>query len=147
MTDSLNKEAAKLHQIADANEEVLSTASSMFPFEFFPTSIVVTKAKVDIINTLFFFSKHIQSVLISEIGRVEVVTSLFFSELIIRAKTVDKVLIAVKFLPTKKALEMQSILQGLLVSTAEKVDVQAIPSKQLKKDARAAGRPLAEAAP
>lgn len=125
----------------DSND-VLCVVKGQWPFDFFPTTLVVTKSKVDVIDILFFFSKDISSILISEIARVEVTTNLFFSTLTIRSKTVDRVLKKVPYLRPSEAIKAQSIIQGLLIAKAEKLDVASMSSPQLQPMVETLGQPL-----
>jgi hypothetical protein len=137
-----SQNAAHLHSLADGNSAPLLVVKSLFPFDFFPTTIVVTKTKIDVVDKLFFFSKDINSFLITEVGRVEVTTNLFFSTLTIRGKTVDKILIKVGYLRAEDAIQVQSIIQGLIIAKTENVDVTQMASPGLESVVRTVGQPL-----
>lgn len=143
MTQSFySAEAAQLENLASGNNEVLCTIRSLFPFDFFPSTIVITRAKVDIIDMIFFFSKDFCSFMIPEIGRVEVSTNLFFSTLSIRGKTVDKVLKKVSYLRPSDAIRAQSIIQGLLIAKAENVNVTGIDTPTVESAVHTLGQPM-----
>lgn len=137
-----NTDSQQLENLAEGNSEVLCTVRSTFPFDFFPSTIVVTRDKVDIIDQLFFFSQDISSLMIREIGRVEVSTSLFFSTIFFRAKTIDKILKKVTHLKKSDALKVQSVIQGLLIAKAEQVDVSSVPATQVESATTRLGNPL-----
>ena len=141
MVDQKQSPEVKLQHIAKANEEILYSVSTVFPFEIFPTTIVISKTKIDIINYYFFFSKQLKSIMLSELGRAEVTTTAFLSCLILRGKISDIVLGRIPNLPSTRAQEAQSIIQGLLVSKTENIDVQHVDPQELRQSAKAIGQP------
>lgn len=135
-------ETQQLQNLADGSSQVLCTIKSVFPFDFFPSTLVISKAKVDIIDTIFFFSKDFSSFMIPEIGRVEVSTNLFFSTITIHGKTVDKSLKKVSYLWPADAIKAQSIIQGLLIAKSENIDVTNINAATVESATQTLGQPM-----
>lgn len=136
-----HSEPTQLQVLAQESSEVLCCVRSVFPFDFFPTTITVSRTKLDVIDQLFFFSKRINSFMIAELGRVEVTTGLFFSTILFRAKTVDKLLMKVSYLNTSDAMKVQNVVQGLLIAKAEKVDTTELDAAQVEMNIATMGQP------
>jgi hypothetical protein len=136
------QQSVHLNTLAEGSSDILCSIKSVFPFDFFPTTITISKTKIDVIDQLFFFSKKIDSILISDIGRVEVITGLFFSSILIRAKTIDKLLIDVSYLNQSDAIKAQSVIQGLLIAKADKLDVMPMNIQEVESGVRIAGQPF-----
>lgn len=132
---------AQLQNLANGNNEVLCTIRSVYPFDFFPSTMVISKNKVDIIDMIFFFAKDYSSFMIPEIGRVEVSTNLFFSTIRIHGKTIDKELAKITHLWPADALKAQSIIQGLLIARAENVDMSQIDGRTVEQATQNLGQP------
>src|SRR6185369_8263756 len=75
------KEIDKLDQLTIDTNNLLFAAYSVFPFDVFPTQIIIEKTKVGIKHQIFFLTSQIQSIMISDISNVEVDTSIFLSTL------------------------------------------------------------------
>lgn len=134
-------ESTALETLAQESSETLCSVQSVFPFDFFPTTITVSRTKIDVIDQLFFFSKRINSFLISEIGRIEVTTGLLFSTILFRARTVDKLLVKVSYLNGSDAIKVQNVIQGLLIAKAEKVNMTQLNTTEVESSVSVMGQP------
>lgn len=113
----------ELQNLAQENQEILVRASGVFPFDFFPSTIMVTKSKIDIQQRFFGFTSSSASFLITDLARIEVTSGMFFSTILLRAKVSDKILAKVSYLPKHQASQVQSVIQGLMIAEQEKVNV------------------------
>jgi hypothetical protein len=126
-----SQERHKLEKLGADNDVLLFSTKTVFPFQFFPTTLTVEKTKVNINKSLFIASNQIISILISEISSVEADTTLFFGTLRISSKLPGAAPLEVPFLRKSDAMKARRIIQGLAVSLTNKVDVTKIPNEQL----------------
>jgi len=122
---------AKLEKLASESTQVLFTCSSVFPFELFPTRLIIDKTKVDIERQIFFASKAVETILIKDIFSVAVETDLLFASLVLIHRLPNQPQVRVKFLSKKDAFRCQHILEGLMVVDNENVDLSHVPAKQV----------------
>lgn len=130
-----NKKGGKMDKLAKLieSERVLLSVKTVFPFTFFPDTVVVTEEKVSLVNEIFYFSKQIRSVLIKDIATVQVGTSLFFGKLEIIDKNFQARPIIVDYLKKDDALEARRVIQGLIVIAREEMDLQQTEISDLTK--------------
>src|SRR5579883_2089098 len=74
-------QSAKFEKLVHKTDRILLKVKAVFPFEFFPDSLVIDENKVNIIHRIFFWTSEIQSIPISHIQDVEVDTSILFATL------------------------------------------------------------------
>ncbi len=134
----------KLDSLVDKVREKLYVASTVFPFTFFPTTVVVRPDKVDIIFQEFFWSEHIHTTMVQDITDITVQTSLFFGTLIITDQGFHDKTITVSYLKKSDALNLRRIIQGLVVLKNEKVDATYIEKDLLIERLHQLGQARAE---
>lgn len=122
----------QLENLAKDENPVMMSLSTVFPFQFFPTVITIEKTKVSVRDTLFFGSNEIRSLMISDISTVETQSSLFFATLIIEKRMPPEPPISVRYLKKEDALQARRIIQGLMVTLQNKVDVTKVSTSELK---------------
>ncbi len=135
----VNSELEKIDQLIESQIQVLFQTVSVFPFEFFPTTLLIDKTKVTVKYKIFFTSYQLKSLLIQDISNIEVSTSWLFATLKIRSRLPSEKVMSIKYLWKRDALEAQKIIQGLMVGIEEHIDVSRIPSNQLRKRAEQLG--------
>lgn len=138
--------APTLKEVADKNTVVLTSIETIFPFEFFPATITVDLQKVNIVNSLFFFSKQRVSIPISEIFIVECDTNLFFGTLRIKDKRFDQEPISIQFLPKEQAKEVHRIIQGLMAVYDQKLSIEGMSTEEIKVSVEKIGSSFVETA-
>ncbi len=126
--------AQSLQEIEEKVEQdslILYRATSIFPFEIFPTDVVVYRNKVDIIDRIFWGAQDIKTVMIPDIFQLEVQTTPFFSSISITNRQPMMPLISVKFLKNNDALQLRAIIQGLVNAHYQKLDLSDLSPAQL----------------
>ncbi|MEX0895781.1 MAG: hypothetical protein WDZ94_02475 [Patescibacteria group bacterium] len=126
------REEDKLQELARENQEILVRATGVFPFDFFPSTVLVTKSKVDIQQSFLTYTSSSTSFLISDIARIEVTSGFLFSTLLVRAKMSDKILAKASYLPKGQANEVQSVIQGLMIAENENVNVSRVDAQSVR---------------
>lgn len=131
--------APSLKEVAEKNSTVLAVIETVFPFKFFPTTIIVDLQKVSIINTLFFFSKQRVSIPISEIFVIECDTNLFFATLRIKDKRFEQLPTQIDFLPKEQAKEIHTIIQGLMTVYDQQLNIEGLSTEEIKENVEKIG--------
>lgn len=132
-------EEPSLTQLLNEDTQVLFSVSTVFPFDLFPTKVVVYSKKVDIIDRIFFASTEIKSILINDILEVEVQTTPFFSSMTIVSRMPMMPTQKISTLKTSDALKLRSILQGLLIAGQQHADMGETSPGTLKRQAEKLG--------
>ncbi len=126
--------------VKQAPSSVLFKISTIFPFKFFPTTLIIRANKIDIINMLFFASETIHTTMIDDITDVTVETSLFFATMKITDKGYHDQLITIEYLDKSAAMKARRIIQGLIAAKAEKIDPTKIDPNKLVEQAELLGK-------
>lgn len=121
-TDETEADIKKFHRLTQA-EHILFQATTVFPFTLFPDTVTISETKVSITHRLFFFTKEVTSIAVKDIAYVNVGTDIFFGTLDIIDKYFEKEELKVTFLWKKDALEARRILQGLIITEREGIDI------------------------
>ncbi len=98
----------------------LMTISSVFPFELFPSQVLVNEHKITIILKPFFLSHIVHSILIASIKDLKIESNMFFATFIIIPDGNPGDPVVVKYLRKKEALYAQEIIQNFMIKTNEK---------------------------
>ncbi len=125
------KSKLKLDGLLDRSSKVLIKVTTIFPFVLFPQHVIVDANKINIVKTTFFFSEHVHSVFIKDISDVVVETDLFFATLKIIDTGYTENSINISFLPKDEAQKAQRIIQGLVISAKEGVDLSILDEANL----------------
>ncbi len=112
----------KFEELLKRSDDVLFKTESMFPLDLFPTKIVISIHKVDVIYNSFL-SRKIQPVYIQNISDVFVNNGLFFSSLQLIDVGFTNHTLVIGNLWNKDAIEAMKIIQGLVVSTKQEIDL------------------------
>lgn len=128
-----------LKEVAEKNSAVLCSLDAIFPFDFFPSTVVIDLQKISIINRLFFFTKQVVSIPIKEIFVVECDTDLFFATLRIKDKRFTQEPVVVNFLRKSEAREARRVIQGLMAVYEQQLDTDGMSPEEVKKYAQQIG--------
>ncbi|MFZ5376823.1 MAG: hypothetical protein ACOZAN_04130 [Patescibacteria group bacterium] len=134
-----NDQLEKIHSVLDAGSQVLIRVSTVFPFKFFPTTIVVGKSKLDIIYR-FFATTRTESILISNIVSVKMETAFIFASIEIETDVPHTQAIKISTLPISKARQLVDLVQGLMISYDMKAELSSVSSDHLKQPLKQIGR-------
>ena len=125
------KSENQIRELVESDNELLKV-TTVFPFTLFPDTVIISKEKVTIKHKLFFFSETIRSVLIKDIVNVETQTDIFFGKLEIIDKYFAKVPLTVSFLWKKDATKAREMIQGLITSDRNNIDILKANTQVLK---------------
>lgn len=125
------KQAQRLDDLVQKSDQTLLSIKAIFPFDFFPDEITVDANKVNVV-TNHFLSKKVHSVFIKDISDVFVHTGILFGSLSIVDLGYIENLITVNYLNKSDALEARKVVQGLIVSLKQNVDLSKVEVSDLK---------------
>lgn len=118
---------------------VLLRARAVFPFDFFPDTIVIDESKINIIHGVFFYAHQVQSIIVQHVKDVLVDRSLLFSTLRILPDGFSEEWVTVRYLSNKDAVRARRIILGLLVGYKEGIDITKVETENLEKKIEALG--------
>lgn len=121
-----------MDQLIEQDAEILYRAAGFFPVDLFPCEVVVYPNKIEVVDTLFFFSKDIKTILISDILEVQIKTSPFFSTVTIVSRQPMLPEVDIKWLLNRQAIKLRNIIQGLVIASQSQTDVTGMDSQTLK---------------
>lgn len=129
----------KFESLVEKSSRVLFRAKTVFPFDFFPDSVIIDENKVNIIHGMFFLSDEVQSILIHHIKDVIVDSAVFFATLKILPDGYGENWVDVSYLWKNDATRARRIISGLLVGFKEGIDITQVETTNLEKKIEALG--------
>ncbi len=127
-----NEARKELEQAIRGSHEVLLSATTVFPFTFFPDTVTVDRVKLTIMHRTFFSTAEIISIRVEDILNVTANVGPVFGALHIvsRVLSPDKPY-EIKFLWRSDALHLKRIIQGYVIAIQKKIDVTPLTSEEL----------------
>jgi hypothetical protein len=120
----------KLQAIAERHDIELLRAKTVFPFSFFPDTIIIDTTKLTIIRKQMFATEHITTIPLKDIADAIVQTALFLGTLIVAympqasspgmLKPVEDHITSLR---REDAIRAKNIIKGILVANAEGIDI------------------------
>ncbi len=101
-----------VEDMVNASNRILLRISSVFPWDLFPTTIVVEETRITIIHRQLF-SSQVHSVDIKNIANIFIDTGILFAQLTIVSNTFAENQIIIDRLWKKEAILMRRIIEGL----------------------------------
>lgn len=125
------EESSKFEKLVRKSDRVLLKIKAVFPFQFFPDTVVIDESKVSIIHRIFFRTAEMQSIPLTHIQDVEVDSSVLFATLKIlptgfSVVSMTENWVKVRYLWRNDAIKARRILSGLLIATREGIDVSKV---------------------
>lgn len=114
-----NKQA--IQDLVNKSNRILLKISSVFPFQLFPSTIVVEENRITIIRRQLY-SSQVHSVDIKNITNVFLFTGLFFAQLTVVSNTFIRNQIMVPKLHKNEAILMRRLIEGLRLFTSKNID-------------------------
>ena len=128
----LNTNNEMFDDVLKRSRTVLFKAKTVFPFDFFPSDLIIDITKVTVITRRFFFSGYTQSIHIKDIMDVIVESGPFFSSItILDLGYLQQNKLYVKHLKKSDATLARQMIEGLIAATKAGVDLTKIPRREL----------------
>ena len=137
------KESIKMNSIikniVEKDNVILLKAKTVFPFDFFPDTIIIDTMKVSIITKNFFASQQVATISIKDVVDVTLETAFFLSNIVITyLPKVDSPTGMIKphehrinLLNNKDAMRIKNLLKGIQLAQREGIDVAKIRPEDL----------------
>lgn len=126
----VEKNRQAIEDMVNNSNRILLKSSSVFPWDFFPSSIIVEETRVTIIHRQLF-SSQVYSVDIKNISNIFMNTSILFSQLVIVSDTFAENQITVDKLWKKEAIFVRRILEGLRMFIDKDIDTTSYKIEEL----------------
>jgi len=127
----IHKEREKIVKLARASNAILFKASTVFPFTFFPDTIIIDKTKITIIERLFFYNADIRSYALEDIINVDIGIGILFSTLKCETRYDNKKVFVLRYLKKKDASFARKLIQGLIIAKREGVHLEEISEEEI----------------
>lgn len=130
----------KLKRLVKQSHRIIFRAKAVFPFDFFPSEIVIDENKVDILDHVFFYSSQRYTILIKNINSATVSSDLLFGNLIIEIENNNLNPPPLRFLKKADAIKARRIINGMIVCMKEKIDLSKFDIEVVKKKVEEIGQ-------
>ncbi len=117
------KHRRMLEKVMRRSSTILFNAKTVWPFDMFPSDLIIDINSVTIIKREFFWSGHAESLYIQDLMRITVETGPFFSTLRLIDKSFDTTKHFVRHLRRDDAFRAREILQALLAAVKSGVNL------------------------
>lgn len=122
----------QLSQAVGDSQEVLASATTVFPFTLFPDTVTIDRTKLSVAHRSFFKVAEAISIRVEDVLNVTANVGPFFGSLSIATRFFDnKKPYEIHYLWREDALRIKRIMQGYLIAAQKEVDVSALSNKEL----------------
>jgi len=121
----------KIAEAIGHSQEILFSATTVFPFTLFPDTVAVDREKVTVVNRLFFRVAEIVSIRIHDVLNVTADVGPFFGAVRIQTRFFEKDVHDIKYLHREDALHLKRLLQGYVIAAQKHLDCDAFTAKEL----------------
>lgn len=125
-------------QLQDAigdSQDILATATTVFPFTLFPDTITIDRSKLTVTHRTFFMVGELFSIRIEDILSVTADIGPFFGSLKITDRFFEndakKRPYAINYLWRHDALRLKRIIQGYIIATKKNIDCSPLKPAEL----------------
>lgn len=125
------KQIPKTRELMQMKDRELMRIKNVFPFDLFSDYLLIEENKITFIWSVFFFSKDIRSVLIRDIANINIETDLFFAKIEIIDQYFEQSPLNIFFLPKKEAMQAHRLIQGLISSIRDGVDLSQLTTDEI----------------
>lgn len=120
--DKIQKGEAGLDKLIDFSNHQLFRCNSVFPFDLFPTELIIDINKISISNRFFSLGRQVHSFVIDDVSDVFVTSGIILASLEIIDKNFGSNTVKVKKLKPNDAYEAKRIIQGLVIAKKMEID-------------------------
>ncbi len=130
----------KLKNLGKSTQDKLIKVDAVFPFDLFPDTIIIDRAKVTVIKRNFFFVEQKSSISTEDLLNVEMGLGPFFGTIKLHSRFFVDGQLEVRFLWRKDARLVERILQAIIIARQHGIDVAEIPREDLLAELHRIGR-------
>lgn len=126
------KEARQLKKLIKRSNDVLATATTVFPFDLFPDTITVDRTKVTIIKRSFIWSQEVMSIRIEDVLNVTSGVGPIFGSLTIASRVMSSEdHFVTKFFWKDDAIHLKHIIQGYVIAQHNNIKTSHLEREEL----------------
>src|SRR5687767_10553618 len=122
----VSTEEEKLEKLLHRSTRTLLKIQTVWPFDLFPDDVAIDESKINIVQREFFASEIVHSIPISSIKDIELECSVFFATLHVVPDGYPQKEVVVPYLKKNEALRARRIIQGLIVTRKENIDLSKV---------------------
>jgi hypothetical protein len=131
-TRQKNETLEELAKVVEGAQEILARATTVFPLDIFPDTIMVDRSQVTITQRSFFFVGGTTSIRIEDILNVTANVGPFFGSVKISTRFFDPDKpYEITRLWREDALKLQAIIQGLVIAAKREIDTHNLDKDEL----------------
>jgi hypothetical protein len=124
------KNRQAVEDVINNSNRVLLKVSSVFPWDLFPSKIIVEDTRLVIVHRQFL-SSQVHSVDIKDVSNIFIDTGIIFAQLAIISDTFAQNQIIINRLWKKDAILVRSVIEGLRTFIAHDIDTTSLQTKEL----------------
>lgn len=122
-----------ISKLTKTSNRVIASASTVFPFTPFPSTIYLEDTRIIIIFRKFFSTAQVHNIDIKNITNIFVEIAPVFASIVIVSRTFKENEISIKRLWKKQAIEMRNMIEGLRLMTEQQLDTSRYTTDELRK--------------
>jgi hypothetical protein len=127
-----NNTVRRLKEAIGNSQEVLLTATTVFPFTLFPDTVTVDREKISIAHRFFFRVAEVVSMRIEDILNVTADVGPLFGSISVLTRFFDPDKpYTVNYLWREDALRLKRILQGYVIAVQKGIDLSSFSAEEL----------------
>lgn len=122
---------AELRQAIKGSNQILTTATTVFPLTLFPDTLTVDRAKLTITKRRFLWSAEVMSIQIEDILNVTATVGPFFGNIKISSRIPTAAPYFVHNFWRNDALRIKRITQGYIIARQQGIDCSSLSTQEL----------------
>lgn len=130
-SQQVSRRTRKLSEAIGHSKDTIFRATTVFPFNLFPDTVVVDREKVTIINRTFFRTAEVVSLRIHDVLNVMADVGPFFGAVKIQTRFFDAASYSITYLWRNDALKLNRILQGYVIAIQKGIDCDGFKAEEL----------------
>lgn len=113
----------KLKSVISQSNEVLASATTIFPLTLFRDDLVVDRTKVTITKRNFFFSSEVMSIRVEDILNVKIALGPFFGSITLAVRVLSSEdHHSINYLWRRDAVRLKHLIQGYIIAQHNNID-------------------------
>ncbi|MGB4758992.1 MAG: hypothetical protein WBP26_02955 [Candidatus Saccharimonadales bacterium] len=121
-----------LKKTVSQSHEVLAKARSIFPFAFFPDTIIVDRTKITIVKSDFFFSSNTISIRIEDVLNVSIGLGPIFGTLTISSRVMNSTdHFTIEHFRRADAIHLKHLIQGYMIAQHNNISTSHLSREEL----------------
>lgn len=128
---SISRRGRRLSEAIGHSQDLIFSATTVFPFNLFPDTVALDREKVTIVNRTFFRTAEIISLRIEDVLNVMADVGPFFGAVKIQTRFFDAASYSIRFLRRNDALKLKRLLHGYVIAKQKGIDCDGFTADEL----------------